>query len=133
MCRSLLFSDTMEKAPAVSVRSVTRAARHAGARCQQTASLAIHFSFSYAPRDSVSAPALSTTMQTNTHRPARGAIPLVTSATVRLCLCFAHENGHFVLPSLPLTTLWGFHRFPQLFLSPLWHQHSLSTLRFTLS
>lgn len=93
-CASLLVTDIMEKAPAVGVRSVTRAASHAEAHGPQTASLAIHFSFSYAPRDSATALALSTTMQTNTPRPVRGATPLVTSAAVRVCLCFAYENGN---------------------------------------
>lgn len=91
---SLLVSDIMEKAPVVGVRSATRAARHAGVRSPQTASLVIHFSFSCAPRDSVTAPAQSTTTQTNRHRPVRGATQRVTNVTVSICQCFAYQNGN---------------------------------------
>lgn len=88
----------MEKAPVVGVRGVTRAARHAGAHGPQTASLATSFSFFYAPRDSVTAPAQSTTTQINTHRPVRGATQLVTNVK---------ERSHGIAyPVCGATTFW---------------------------
>lgn len=116
--------DIMEKAPVAGVRNVTRAVRHAGAHGPQTASLAISSSFSYAPRDSVTAPVPSTTMQTDIHRHVRGATQLVTSAAVRICLGYAYENGNlksfsFYFASLSLFPPGGTPPFPKLFLKPL--------------
>lgn len=91
-------TDIMEKAPVVGVRSVTRAARHAGARSPQTARLVIHISFSCAPRGSVTAPAQSTTTQTNRRRPVRGATQRVTNVT---------ERGYGIAcPVCGATTFW---------------------------
>lgn len=131
----LLVSDITEKVPVAGVRSVTRAARHAGVRGPQTASLAIHFSFSCAPRDSVTAPAQSTTTQTNSHRPARDATQHVTNVTVSVCLCFAYKNGNLrgfpsCVARLCLLPCWQVAPFPKLFLQSLQHWHTLSSLLF---
>lgn len=78
-----LVLDTMQKTPLDSVRGVTRAARHAGARSPLTAYLAIHFSFCSTPRESAIAPAQSITMQTREHEHVRDATQLAMNAKVR--------------------------------------------------
>lgn len=134
---SLLLSDIMEKAPVVGVRNVTRVVRPAGVHSPQTASLAIHFSFSYAPRDSVTSPVPSTTMQTNMHRHVRDATQLVTSAAVRMSLCYAYENGNlksfpFYFATLSLFPPGGTPNFPN-FPSNLFSIHTVCPLASTIS
>ena len=85
---SALVADTMQEMPLDGVRGATGAAKPAGARGPQTACLGIHSSFCSAPRESVIAPACSTTTQSKAHRPVRGAIQLAINAKVRASLSF---------------------------------------------
>lgn len=62
--------DIMQKLPQVNVSDAIRAARAAGARDPQTVCLVIHFSSCCTPRESVGAPAQTTTMQTKENTPA---------------------------------------------------------------
>lgn len=72
--------DTTEKTPLASVRGATRTAGLVRAHGPQTACPAIRFSFCCAPRESVTAPAQSTTMQNKARRPVRDATRLVMHA-----------------------------------------------------
>lgn len=83
-----LVADITQKTPLDGVRGATRAARPAGAHGPLTAWLATHFSFCSTPRESVTAPAQSITMQIKGQRPVRDAIRPARNVKVRMYLSF---------------------------------------------